>query len=117
MPELNPDEFEDLDDYACAVQAAAVADAARSDFTWAIAGDAPDDTWTKYEYAIEPDRGDNARAVSDDLYDAVEALPDFRAEARIVTRTVTYSPWRYATPQEIREGGYIELDELLGGQR
>ena len=41
-------------------------------------------------------------------------LPDFRPEARIVTRTVVYGPWRYVTPQEIRDGAYIDMNELLG---
>lgn len=115
MPELNPDEFEDLDGYACAVQAAAVADAERPDFGFAIGGDAPDDTRTEREFAIEPDRGGGAREVTDELYGAIEALPDFRPEARIVTRTVTYGPWRYVSPLEISVGSFI--DDLLGGQR
>lgn len=52
MPDITPDEFEDIDDYAAAVQAAAIADAARPDFTWAIAvtlQTTPDHD----EYAIE----------------------------------------------------------------
>lgn len=117
MPELTPEQYDDLDDYACAVQAAAIADAERPYFTWAIAGDAPDDTRTEHQYAIEPVRGGGAREVTDELYGAIEALPDFRPEARIVTRTVTYGPWRYVSPQEIRDGAFVDLEEFLGGQR
>ena len=95
MPELNPDEFEDLDDYACAVQAAAIADA---DNEMAIGGD---EHHTATQYAIEPDRGWNSRAHTDELYGAIEALPEYRPGARIITREITYGPWRYVTPDEL----------------
>ena len=88
--------------YAEVVQAVAVADAARPVFPWAIGGTAPDETRTEVEYAIEPERGGTARCITDELYaSVVEDLPDFRDEARIITRTVTYGPWRYVTPQEL----------------
>lgn len=102
MPDITPEEFEDIDAFACAVQAAAVTDASRADFEYAIGGTDPDGWDRATKYAIEPERGLDARAVTDELYDAIESLPDFRAEARIITRTVCYGPWRYVTPDEIR---------------
>ena len=108
MPDITPDEFEDIDDYAAAVQAAAIADAARPDFEFAIGGTDPDGWDRAAEYAIEPDRGACARAITDELAGAIESLPDFRPEARIVTRTVAYGPWRYVTPQEIRDGAFAD---------
>lgn len=95
-------EPESIEDYAARVQAAAVEDCRRPDFRWAIGGSAPDWTANEVEYAIEPDRGSCARNVTDELYDAIESLPDFRDGARIITRAVSYGPWCYVTPEEIR---------------
>lgn len=100
----NPNDFEDLDTFAAAVQAEAVADVHRSDFEWAIGDTAPNERHLEVEYGIEPSRGDGTREISDELYDAVHGLPDYRDGARIVTRTVTYGPWRYVTPAEIDRG-------------
>lgn len=101
MPDLDPDDFDDHDAFAAAVQAEAVADAARPEFIWAIGGIAPDETSVERQYAVEPWRGSTAAYVTDELYSAIEALPDFCLNARIVTREVTYGPWRYVTPEEI----------------
>lgn len=88
--------------YVERIQAEIAAEAARANFDWAIGGDGPDG-WGKHdEYAIEPERGGSARSITDELYGAIEDLPDYRDEARIITRTVTYGPWRYVTPEELQ---------------
>ena len=88
--------------YVELVQAEICAEAARSDFDWAIGGDGPEGWGEETEYAIEPERGGAALGLTDELYGAIESLPDYRAEARIITRTVTYGPWRYVTPEELQ---------------
>ena len=86
--------------YVERVQAEIAAEAARPDFDWAIGGNS--EPWDEREYAIEPERGGCARGITDELYGAIEDLPDYRDEARLVTRTVTYGPWRYVTPEELQ---------------
>ena len=95
---LNLDDFDSNDDYAAAVQAAAIAD---PDTRWAIGGDDPV-ARTERQYAIEPGRGGSASGHIDDLGFAVDSLPDYRADARLVVREISYGPWRYVTPEEIR---------------
>lgn len=78
------------------VQADAVADLNSAHFNYDGYGD------VEVEYGIEPDRGSCIRERTDELYNAVESLSDYAATSRIVTRKVAYSPWRYVTPEEIR---------------
>lgn len=103
MTDWNPDNYEDMHDYAAAIQAEAVADADRSDFAWAIGGTAPDEFAIQIDYAIEPMRGDGPHMTTDELYDAIENLPSFRGGARIIKRQVSYGPWEYVTPEEITQ--------------
>lgn len=56
---------------------------------------------SEVEYGVEVARGEVPTHVTDEFGDVVEALPDYRDGAAIVVRTVTYSPWRYITPEEI----------------
>lgn len=88
--------------YVERVQAEIVAEAGSPDFDWAIGGDGPEGFGQETEYAIEADRGGMALCVTDELYESIECLPDFRDSARIITRTVTYGPWRYVTPEELQ---------------
>lgn len=103
MPDLsrNPDDYANHDGYAHAQALNAKHDVARPDFNWAIGGTAPDDTQTIIEYGVEPSVGTDAFGRTDELYGAIEDLPNYAAGARVVTRTVTVSPWRYVTPEEI----------------
>ena len=88
--------------YVERVQAEIVAEAAQPGFDWAIGGDGPEGFGQETEYAIEAERGGPALGLTDELYSAIEDLPNFRDSARIITRTVTYGPWRYVTPEELR---------------
>ncbi|MCG7596328.1 hypothetical protein [Mycobacterium sp. PSTR-4-N] len=103
MPETRASltDCEDNDDYA-ALAAQRVIDDPQAMF-WAIGG-TDDDGERTLEYAIEPDRGGCARALTDELYNAIEDLPDYRDGAAIIVREVRYGPWRYVTPDEIRRG-------------
>jgi hypothetical protein len=103
MPELSrdPDDYADHDAYAHAQALNAKHDVADPNFDWAIGGDP--DGHTETEYAIEPMPGGDARAHTDELYGAVEELPNYRNGARIVTREITYGGWRYVTPEEIEQ--------------
>jgi hypothetical protein len=67
---------------------------------WAIGGSDGED-WTQLQYAIEPDRGCDARNHSDDLCTQIEDLPNYRDGARIISRTVTYGPWFYVSDEEL----------------
>lgn len=104
-PQVHPEYGEltaisDNDDYA-----AAAAAEVRNDPTahhYAVGG-SDDEGSTAVEYAIEPERGACARGVTDELASAIEDLPDYRDGAAIITRTVTYGPWRHVTPEEIKE--------------
>lgn len=69
---------------------------------WAIGGS--DEEHEETEYAIEPRRGADARSISDELASVIEDLPDYKISAGIIRRTVTYGPWHYVTPEEIRNG-------------
>lgn len=57
---------------------------------------------TEVEYGIEPSPGDCARFHTDELVSAIEEVPNYREGALIITRTVTYGPWRYVTPEEMQ---------------
>ncbi|MDV6979629.1 hypothetical protein [Mycobacterium intracellulare] len=98
----DPEDFDGHDDYALACAAAAIAEQSRPDFDWAIGG--TDDAFVETEFAVEPMRGGCAQATTDELAGAIEDLPDFCLGARIITREVTYGPWRYVTPDEIQNG-------------
>lgn len=104
MPELSctPDDYDTIDAYAHAM-AVLAADSGDAE-TFAVGG-SDLDGHTETEYAIEPMPGDAARCRTDELAGAIEDLPVFAAGARIVTRTVTYGPWRYVTPDEIAVEG------------
>ncbi|WP_276203390.1 MULTISPECIES: hypothetical protein [unclassified Mycobacteroides] len=38
----------------------------------------------------------------DELASAIEEVSNYREGALIITRTVTYGPWRYVTPEEMQ---------------
>lgn len=100
MPDLSrsPDDYEDHDAYAHAQ-----AINAKHDPDWdrfAIGGgDSVNRGHT--EYAIEPAPGWSASRITDDMAGVIEDIVDYRDGARLITREVTYSPWRYVTPEEI----------------
>lgn len=98
MPELsrNPDDYDGPDPYAHAQ-----AINARHDVNpaWAIGGS--EGPRYEIEYAIEPTPGTDARATDNELAGPIEDLPLYHHGARIITRTITYGPWRYVTPDEI----------------
>lgn len=100
MPELsrNPDDYEDHDAYAHA-QALNAQNDTRAEF-WAIGGSEPEAA-NYTEYGVEPELGWNAEGITDDLATAIENSVAYRHGARIITRTVTWGPWRYVTPDEI----------------
>lgn len=94
----SPDDYDDHDAYAHA-QAINAKHDPRCEF-WAIGGDDREDR-SCTEYAIEPELGWNAEGVTDDVATAIESIVAYRNGARLITREVTYSPWRYVTPEEI----------------
>ncbi|MEE3066609.1 MAG: hypothetical protein VYA67_22150 [Actinomycetota bacterium] len=94
---LDRDLYDDEDDYAIATAQAALADP--NDEGWEIGGGT---TVPETEYAIEADRGCYPLCTDDELAGAIEVLADFRPTARLITRQITYGPWRYVTPEEIR---------------
>lgn len=103
MPELsrNPDDYDDHDAYAHAQAINAKHDRDRD--TFAIgSGDSVDRS--EAEYAVEPAPGWHAEGITDDMATAIESCVAYRDGARIITRTVTYGPWRYVTPDEIEQG-------------
>lgn len=98
MPELsrNPDDYDGPDVYAHAQALNAKHDVNRA---WAIGS-----TWTdrnEVQYAVEAFPGDCARCIDIEMAGPIEELPVFQHGARLITRTVTYGPWRYVTPEEI----------------
>lgn len=100
MPKLScsPDDYDDHQAYAHAQAINAKYDRDRD--TFAIGGgDSVNRTDT--EYAVEPKPGWCARSITDDLGTAIEDIVDYRDGARLLTREVTYGPWRYVTPEEI----------------
>lgn len=101
MTELTPDSFDSHEAYAIATAQAAVADAARPEFDWAIGGEDRDEGRTEKEYAVEPRRGGHACAADSELAGPIEDLVDFADGARIIVREIHYGPWRYVTPEEI----------------
>lgn len=92
---LYPETFEDSTGFARAV-AAQVIDGKPMPY-WVERGAIGH---TEVEYAIEPSRGADARCITDELVTAIEELPDYRDGAAIITRHVTYGPWRYVIPEE-----------------
>lgn len=100
MPELsrNPDDYDGADAYAHAQ--AINAEHSRDADIFAIAG-GDDYDLLQPEYAIEPAPGWHAEGITDDIATAIESIVAYRNGARLITRTVTYGPWRYVTPEEI----------------
>lgn len=98
MSELstNPDDYDDPDAYVHAQAINAKHDSGRDMF---LIGSS--DAATETVYAVEPAPGWCARSITDDIASAIEDMPDYRDGARLITRNVTYSPWRYVTPEEI----------------
>lgn len=96
MPELsrNPEDYPTNEAYAHAQ-----AINAKYDDHVAIGG--TDGGHVEQEWAIESSAGDCARGHDTELAGPIEELPIYAAGARIITRTVTYGPWRYVTPEEI----------------
>lgn len=92
----SPDDFEGNDAYAHAQALNAKHDPDRDKFLIG-SGDAS----TEVEYAVEPAPGWRARGITDDIAGAIEDIVDYRDAARLITRNVTYGPWRYVTPEEI----------------
>ncbi|SLH39065.1 hypothetical protein [Mycobacteroides abscessus] len=92
---------EELYEYAEQTQTDAVADAAAIAFYGVGGGGAPHIYEQHPQYAIEPCRGGPARSITQNLVESIEELPDYRDEARLVVRTVTFGPWRYVTPEEV----------------
>ncbi|SIN11063.1 hypothetical protein [Mycobacteroides abscessus] len=72
-----------------------------ADWGWCIGGDQGMPT-TETQYAIEPSPHDCARFHTDELASAIEEVSNYREGALIITRTVTYGPWRYVTPEEMQ---------------
>lgn len=94
----SPDDYASSDSYAYAMATLAVRDPDQS----AIGGG---EGWrTELEFAIEPSPGDCARGHETELAGPIEELPIYAAGARIITRGVTYGPWRYVAPEEIEAG-------------
>ncbi|GAA2418332.1 hypothetical protein [Mycolicibacterium llatzerense] len=91
-------ESDDPSTYAAAVAAEAIRDLPMP--YWAARGDKPsfrDET----EYGIEVGSG-YVHGIGDEFAAQIESLPDY-AEGRIVTRKVTYGPWRYVIPEEFED--------------
>jgi len=100
MPELSrsPDDYDEPIAYAHAQALNAQHDRDRD--TFAIgAGDSVDQI--EVQYAVEPAPGWHASGITDDVAGAIEDIVEYRDGARLITRTVTYGPWRYLTPEEI----------------
>lgn len=72
-----------------------------ANYGWYIGGDEGMPT-TETQYAIEPSPHDCARFHTDELASAIEEVSNYREGALIITRTVTYGPWRYVTPEEMQ---------------
>ncbi|MFV8049762.1 hypothetical protein [Mycobacterium sp. 48b] len=100
MPDLsrNPDDYADPDAYAHA-QALNAKHSGDADIFAIGNDDSLDRSGT--EYAIEPAPGWCSEGVTDDIATAIENIVAYRDGARLITRTVTYGPWRYVTPEEI----------------
>jgi hypothetical protein len=94
----HPDEYDDIDDYAAKAAQNAIAE--NEDLEWSIGGG--DTTTLEFQYSIEPGRGSDARGHSDELAEAILELPNYRDGACILVREITCGPWRYVTPEEIR---------------
>jgi hypothetical protein len=95
----SPDDYEDHDAYAHAMATLAALDTDKDE--WAIGGEDPESPHTETEYAVEPMRGDCARGHDSELAGLIDELPIYAAGARLITREITYGPWRYVTPEEI----------------
>jgi hypothetical protein len=97
MPDLSasPEDYDTNEAYAHAQ-----AIMAKYDTSWAAIGGV-DGPITETEWAIEPSPGDCARGHDTELAGPIEELSIYVAGARIITRQITYGPWRYVTPEEI----------------
>ena len=93
----SPDDYVTHADYAHAMARIAVADKRG----FAIGGEDPDVSTTETEFAIEAQAGACARMHETELGGLIDELVDFAAGARLITREITYGPWRYVTPEEI----------------
>jgi hypothetical protein len=104
LPDLSctPDDYETIDAYAYAM--ATLAADSGDDETFAVGGSELHG-YIETEYAIEPLAGDYARGIDTELAGPIEELPTYRAGARVITREVTYGPWRYVTSVEIEAEG------------
>lgn len=98
MPDLScsPDDYEGPADYAHAMATLAYEDPNQ----YGIGGE-DDEPTVERQYAIEPSPGDCARGYDSELAGPIEELSIYAAGARIITREITYGPWRYVTPDEI----------------
>lgn len=92
----SPDDYDEHDAYAHAQAINAKRDPQRDVF---LIGSS--DASVETVYAVEPAPGWRARSIADDIASAIEDMPDYRNGARLITREVTYGPWRYVTPEEI----------------
>lgn len=104
MPDLScsPDDYTTIDAYAHAMATLAIE---LNDAEIFAVGGSDLDGHTEIEYAIEPSPGNAARCIDTELAGPIEDLPVFQAGARVITREVTYGPWRYVTPDEIAAEG------------
>ncbi|MDV3219644.1 hypothetical protein LE977_25075 [Mycobacterium avium] len=95
-PDLSqsPEDYDSHEAYAIAMATMAIHDPDQE----YIGGD---NGSVEIEFAIEPDRGDCARAHDSELAGLIDELVLYRAGARLIRREITYGPWRYVTPREI----------------
>lgn len=94
----SPDGYDSHEAYAIATARAAVADPDQEYLCGENGGH------VEVQYAIEPDRGGCARAHDSELAGPIDELVSYRDAARLVTRQITYGPWRYVTPEEVENG-------------
>lgn len=101
MPDLScsPADYAGHDAYAHAMATRAAHDTD----DWAIGGGDDGDAHTETEYAIEARPGSCARMHDSELAGLIDELVDFTDGARLITREITYGPWRYVTPREIQD--------------
>lgn len=101
-PDLSrsPDDYASPEAYAHAMATLAAHHPERD--CWAVGGGSPDEApHVEVEYAIEPRRGSGPHMTDTELAGPIENLPSFADGARLITREITYGPWRYVTPKEI----------------
>lgn len=86
------EDYPSIDDYALAMATLGAGDA-----SFEIIGAQP--ASVDCQYGVEPEPGALVqRERIDELRDAINALPSYRAGARIIVRTVQYGPWQYVSP-------------------